>query len=60
MVSLQWFVQISMTFIYIVFHPSTRYRAPSDPLLFLLSAVALVWLAMRWPWLRDKMGLTGS
>ncbi len=42
MVSLLWFVQISMTFIYVVFHPSTRYRAPSDPLLFLLSAAALV------------------
>jgi hypothetical protein len=32
-------------------HPSTRYRAPSDPLLFLLSGAAVVWLvdrAVRW------------
>ncbi len=47
MVSLLWFVQISMTLAYIFFHPSTRYRVPSDPLLFLLSAYALVWL---WDW----------
>jgi 4-amino-4-deoxy-L-arabinose transferase-like glycosyltransferase len=43
-VSLLWFVQISMTITYIVFHPSTRYRVPSDPLLFLFSAYTLVWL----------------
>jgi len=47
-VSLLWFVQISMTLIYVLFHPSTRYRAPSDPLLFLLSAYALVALAQYW------------
>lgn len=45
--SLLWFVQISMTIVYMIFHPSTRYRAPSDPLLFMLSAYALV-LAARW------------
>ncbi len=43
-VALLWFVQISMTLVYVVFHPSTRYRVPSDPLLFLFSASALVWL----------------
>jgi 4-amino-4-deoxy-L-arabinose transferase-like glycosyltransferase len=43
-VALLWFVQISMTLIYVIFHPSTRYRVPSDPLLFLFSACALVWL----------------
>ena len=43
-VSLLWFVQISMTITYIVFHPSTRYRVPSDPLLFLFSAYTLIWL----------------
>lgn len=43
-VSLLWFVQISMTLVYIFFHPSTRYRVPSDPLLFLLSAYAIVWV----------------
>jgi hypothetical protein len=50
--ALLWFVQISMTLVYIMFHPSTRYRVPSDPLLFLLSAYALVviyhaWMARR-------------
>ncbi len=43
-VSLLWFVQISMTVMYIIFHPSTRYRVPTDPLLFLFSAYALLWL----------------
>jgi len=43
-VSLLWFVQISMTLVYIFFHPSTRYRVPSDPLLFLLSAYAVLWI----------------
>ena len=42
-VALLWFVQISMTMIYVIFHPSTRYRVPSDPLLFLFSAYTLVW-----------------
>lgn len=43
-VSLLWFVQISMTVMYIIFHPSTRYRVPTDPLLFLFSAYALLWI----------------
>lgn len=47
-VSLLWFVQLSMTLMYLIFHPSTRYRAPSDPLLFLFSAYALVWAWERW------------
>ena len=46
--SLLWAVQFSMTFIYVLFHPSTRYRAPSDPLLFVLSAYALVTLLSWW------------
>ena len=46
-VALLWFVQISMTLVYVVFHPSTRYRAPSDPLLFLFSAYTLIWLWRR-------------
>ncbi len=41
--ALLWFVQVSMTIIYVVFHPSTRYRVPSDPLLFLFSAYTLIW-----------------
>ncbi len=43
-VSLLWFVQISMTVMYVLFHPSTRYRVPTDPLLFLFSAYTLIWL----------------
>lgn len=50
-VSLLWFVQISMTLVYLVFHPSTRYRVPTDPLWFLFSAYALVWL---WGWWRVR------
>lgn len=46
-VSLLWFVQLSLTVMYVVFHPSTRYRAPTDPLLFIFSAYALVWLAQQ-------------
>jgi hypothetical protein len=46
-VSLLWFVQISMTLMYILFHPSTRYRVPTDPLLFLFSAYTLIWLWQR-------------
>lgn len=47
-VSLLWFVQLSMMLIYMVFHPSTRYRVPTDPLLFLFSAYALVWGMLWW------------
>ena len=42
MVSLLVFVQISQTAMYLIFHPSTRYRSPTDPLLFVFSAYALV------------------
>jgi hypothetical protein len=31
-------VEVAMTAFYVIFHPSTRYRLPGDPLLFLLSA----------------------
>lgn len=47
-VSLLWAAQFSMTFMYLLFHPSTRYRVPTDPLLFLFAAYALLWLAQRW------------
>jgi 4-amino-4-deoxy-L-arabinose transferase-like glycosyltransferase len=50
-VSLLWFVQISMTAVYVFFHPSTRYRAPTDPLWFLFSAYAIVWA---WEWWRAR------
>ncbi|MCC6616267.1 MAG: glycosyltransferase family 39 protein [Anaerolineae bacterium] len=41
-VSLLWFLQIAMTLVYVVFHPSTRYRVPTDPAWFIFSAAALV------------------
>ena len=46
-VSLLWIVQLSTTLVYMVYHTSTRYRAPTDPLLFLFSASALL-AAWRW------------
>ncbi len=46
--SLLFLVQISQTAMYLLFHPSTRYRSPTDPLLFVFSAYALVWLARWW------------
>jgi hypothetical protein len=49
--SLLWFIQISMTMVYVIFHPSTRYRAPTDPFLFLFSAYTLVWA---WGWYRER------
>lgn len=50
-VSLLWFVQISMTLVYVAFHPSTRYRVPTDPLLFVFSAYTVVWM---WAWWRER------
>jgi 4-amino-4-deoxy-L-arabinose transferase-like glycosyltransferase len=47
-VALLWFAQISMLLVYLIFHPSTRYRAPTDPLWFLFSAWALLWLWNGW------------
>ena len=41
-VSLVWSVEASLTLFYVAFHPSTRYRLPGDPLLFLLSAAGLL------------------
>jgi len=50
-VSLLWLTQIAMTVVYVGFHPSTRYRVPTDPLLFLFSAAALFAL---WRWYNTK------
>ncbi len=52
--SLLWFVQLSMTLVYIIFHPSTRYRVPTDPLLFVFSAYAVVRLA---GWVYGRLGI---
>jgi 4-amino-4-deoxy-L-arabinose transferase-like glycosyltransferase len=46
-VSLLWFLQISMTIMYMLFHPSTRYRVPTDPLLFAFAAYTLVIIGYR-------------
>jgi len=54
-VSLLWFLQISMTIMYLLFHPSTRYRVPTDPLLFAFSAYTLVVIGFG---LYRKYGLT--
>ena len=51
-VSLLWFVQISQTVLYLIFHPSTRYRSPTDPLLFVFSAYVIVW------WVARRRGYT--
>ncbi len=48
LLSLLFFVQISQTLVYLLFHPSTRYRSPTDPLLFVFSAVAVVWILDKW------------
>jgi hypothetical protein len=50
-VALLWFVQISMTAVYVFFHPSTRYRVPTDPAWFIFSAYAVVWA---WAWWRGR------
>lgn len=46
-VAILWFIQISMTIMYVLFIPATRYRVPSDPLLFIFSAAALTFLYTR-------------
>ena len=40
--------QLSQTAMYLLFHPSTRYRSPSDPLLFVFSALALMRFLAWW------------
>jgi 4-amino-4-deoxy-L-arabinose transferase-like glycosyltransferase len=39
----------AVTLTYLIFHPSTRYRAPADPFVFILTAYALIalWAAVR-------------
>jgi glycosyltransferase involved in cell wall biosynthesis/4-amino-4-deoxy-L-arabinose transferase-like glycosyltransferase len=46
-VSLLWFLPLSLTVVYVVTHPSTRYRVPGDPACFLFSASALAALRRR-------------
>lgn len=42
-------VIITITLAYLIFHPSTRYRAPADPFVFILAAYTVVKL---WPRIR--------
>ncbi len=44
-------VFVTITATYLLFHPSTRYRAPADPFLFIFSAYAL---ARIWAWQRAR------
>jgi hypothetical protein len=37
-------VLIAITVAYLIYHPSTRYRSPADPFLFILAGYAVVWL----------------
>ena len=46
--SLLVIAQASQTLVYLVFHPSTRYRSPTDPLLFVFSAMAILRLVSWW------------
>lgn len=54
-----WIVFVGITAAYLIYHPSTRYRSPADPFLFVLSAETLLWLWGRvagrgiWPGGRD-------
>jgi 4-amino-4-deoxy-L-arabinose transferase-like glycosyltransferase len=49
--ALIWLIQIINTLTYVIFHPSTRYRVPTDPLLFSLSAYAFIVIAL---WIGSK------
>jgi 4-amino-4-deoxy-L-arabinose transferase-like glycosyltransferase len=37
-------VLTAITVAYVIYHPSTRYRSPADPFLFILSSYAVLWL----------------
>ncbi|MBN2469101.1 MAG: glycosyltransferase family 39 protein [Anaerolineae bacterium] len=50
-------VLVTITAAYLVFHPSTRYRMPADPALFLFSAYGAAWL---WAWLARRKQKTAS
>lgn len=56
-VSLIWLAQLAMTAFYVIYIPATRYRVPTDPLLFLFSAFAALWTFER---LRSSRGQHGK
>ncbi len=41
-------VLVGITAAYLIYHPSTRYRSPADPFVFVLSAAALAYVWDRW------------
>lgn len=57
-VALIWLVQLAMTAFYVIYIPATRYRVPTDPLLFLLSAYAALTAFGRLRKLQVKHGKT--
>ncbi len=58
--SLLWAVQLSQTAMYLLFHPSTRYRSPTDPLLFVFSALAAMRIRAWWRRRRDSASVIQS
>ncbi len=51
-------VMIAITIAYLIFHPSTRYRAPADPFVFVLSAVTMtrLWNRALFYWSKQHSG----
>ncbi len=45
-------VIIAITMTYVIFHPSTRYRSPADPFVFVLAAYTLTRI---WAWLVPRL-----
>jgi hypothetical protein len=45
-------VFVVITAVYVIFHPSTRYRSPADPFLFVLAAYTVIQL---WQWVRSRL-----
>lgn len=41
-------VIIGITVAYLIYHPSTRYRSPADPFVFVLAATAVNYLWVKW------------
>ncbi len=52
-----WAVLAAITIVYVIFHPSTRYRSPADPFLFVFSALAAVRL---WGWVQARRRPRGA
>jgi hypothetical protein len=46
-------VIVAITIAYLIFHPSTRYRSPADPFVFVLAAHALIQIRERFFQLKE-------